>query len=427
MLALSYIRDNPDLVREGARLKGEGAPVDEVLRLDRDHRSALAQVETLRAELGQRSAELGRRARENPPAAGEERSELAELKRRIGELDAQRREVWEELQRLLLVIPNLPHPSVPFGVGDEDNQVVRTWGEPPEFDFEPLTHYDLGERLGIFDFERAVKVAGSRFALLKGSGARLERALTWLMLDLATGDHGYEEVAPPYMVSRDCMVGTANLPKFEEEAFHVAEGDRFLIPTAEVPVTNLYREEVLDADRLPIRHVAWTPCWRSEAGAPGKDTRGYIRLHQFSKVELVKFVRPEDSLEELESLVRDAESVLQRLGIHYRVRLMCSGDMGFAQWKKYDIDAFAPGLGRYLEVSSCSAFGDFQARRANIRFKSPGGKPEFVHTLNGSALALPRTFDCLVETYQTKGGGIRVPDALRGYLGDLEEIGPPEY
>ena len=427
MLALNFVREHPDMVREGARRKGEEAPVDDLLRLDRDHRAALAQVEALRAEMGRRSAEVGRTARENPAAAAAVQGELAELKRRTAELDTRRRELWDELQRLLLLVPNVPHESVPDGVGDEDNQVVRTWGEPPRFDFEPQTHYDLGERLGIFDFERAVKIAGSRFALLKGPGPRLERALASLMLDLATREHGYEEVSPPYMVSRDCMVGTANLPKFEEDAFHVLEGDRFLIPTAEVPVTNLYREEVLDADRLPIRHVAWTPCWRSEAGAPGKDTRGYIRLHQFSKVELVKFVQPEDSLEELESLVRDAESVLQALGIHYRVRLMCSGDMGFAQWKKYDIDAYAPGLGRYLEVSSCSAFGDFQARRANIRFKRPGGKPEFVHTLNGSALALPRTFDCLVETYQTRGGGIRVPEALRGYLGDLEEIGPPEY
>jgi seryl-tRNA synthetase len=299
---------------------------------------------------------------------------------------------------------------------------VRTWGEPPQFGFEPKPHYDLGERLGIFDFERAVKIAGSRFALVKGDGARLERALTTMMLDMATGEHGYQEVSPPYLVNRSCMVGTANLPKFEQDAFHVVEGDRFLIPTGEVPLTNLYRDEILDGDQLPIRHVAWTPCWRSEAGAPGRDTRGYIRLHQFSKVELVKFVSPESSLEELESLVGDAEAVLQALGLHYRVRLMCSGDMGFAQWKKYDIDAWAPGMARYLEVSSCSVFGDFQARRAGIRFRAGGGRPEFVHTLNGSALALPRTFDCVLETYQTERGTITIPEVLRPYLVGLAEI-----
>ena len=426
MLGLQFIRQHPDLVREGARRKGEAAPVDEILALDREHRNLVGEEEALRAELRSSSTRF-QQLEQTGDARERLRAELAELKLRVQGLGQRRKEMEEALQNLLLVVPNPPHESVPDGVSDEDNQVVRTWGDPPEFDFEPQTHYALGEQLQIFDFERAVKIAGSRFAVLRGAGARLERALTALMLDLATQEHRYQEVAPPYMVSRDCMVGTANLPKFEEDAFHVLEGDRFLIPTAEVPVTNLYRDEILDADQLPIRHVAWTPCWRSEAGAPGRDTRGYIRLHQFSKVELVKFVRPEGSLEELESLVADAESVLQALGLHYRVRLMCSGDMGFAQWKKYDIDAWAPGMGRYLEVSSCSVFGDFQARRANIRFKRPGGKPEFVHTLNGSALALPRTLDCLLETYQTKGGGIRVPEALRGYLGDLEEIGPPEY
>jgi seryl-tRNA synthetase len=327
-----------------------------------------------------------------------------------------------QLEQQLLLVPNLPHVSVPDGASDEENVVVRSWGEPPRFDFIPRTHYDLGEALGIFDFERAVKIAGSRFAVLRGAGARLERALSWLMLDLATKEHGYTEVSPPYLVSRDCMIGTGNLPKFEEDAFHVVEGDRFLIPTAEVPVTNLYRDEILAAEQLPIRHVAFTPCWRSEAGAPGKDTRGYLRLHQFSKVELVKFVRPEGSLEELESLVADAESVLQALGLPYRVRLMCAGDMGFAQWKKYDLDAWAPGLGRFLEVSSCSVFGDFQARRAGIRFRAGQAKPEFVHTLNGSALALPRTFDCLLETYQTERGTVELPKVLWPYLGGLTEI-----
>jgi seryl-tRNA synthetase len=421
VLGLQFIRQNPDLVREGARRKGETAPVDEILALDREHRNLVSEEETLRAEL--KSSSTGfQRLGQTGDARELLRGELAELKLRVQALGQRRKELEDALQKLLLVVPNPPHDSVPDGVSDEDNLVVRTWGDPPEFDFEPQTHYALGEQLGIFDFERAVKIAGSRFAVLRGAGARLERALTSLMLDLATLEHGYQEVAPPYLVSRDCMVGTANLPKFEEDAFHVLEGDRFLIPTAEVPVTNLYREEILDADRLPIRHVAWTPCWRSEAGAPGRDTRGYVRLHQFSKVELVKFVRPEGSLEELELLVRDAESVLQALGLHYRVRLMCSGDMGFAQWKKYDIDAWAPGMGRYLEVSSCSVFGDFQARRAGIRFRAGGGRPEFVHTLNGSALALPRTFDCLLESYQTSRGTVVVPERLRGYMGGVSEL-----
>jgi seryl-tRNA synthetase len=416
MLALNFIRENPELVRDGARRKGEPAPVDEILELDREHRRLLGEEEAARGEMNARSAT--RDSRESARA----RAELGRLKVTIQELQQRRKLVQVQLEQQLLLVPNLPHDSVPDGASDEENVVVRSWGEPPRFDFIPRTHYELGEALGIFDFERAVKIAGSRFAVLRGAGARLERALSWLMLDLATKEHGYTEVSPPYLVSRDCMIGTGNLPKFEEDAFHVVEGDRFLIPTAEVPVTNLYRDEILAAEQLPIRHVAFTPCWRSEAGAPGKDTRGYLRLHQFSKVELVKFVRPEGSLEELESLVADAESVLQALGLHYRVRLMCAGDMGFAQWKKYDLDAWAPGLGRFLEVSSCSVFGDFQARRAGIRFRAGQAKPEFVHTLNGSALALPRTFDCLLETYQTERGTVELPKVLWPYLGGLTEI-----
>jgi seryl-tRNA synthetase len=417
MLALSFIRENAELVRQGAVRKGEPAPIDEILELDQRHRELQGEEEAARAEMNTRSAHL---SGDQLEAA---RADLGRLKGRIQQLGEQRRALQEQLDQLLLLVPNLPHESVPDGTSDDDNLVVRTWGDVPKFDFQPKTHYELGEALGIFDFERAVKVAGSRFALLKGEGVRLERALALLMLDIATREHGYTEVSPPFMVNRDCMVGTGNLPKFEEDAFHVVEGDRFLIPTAEVPVTNLYRDEILSADELPIRHVAWTPCWRSEAGAPGKDTKGYIRLHQFSKVELVKFVVPESSLQELETLVTDAESVLQALGIHYRVRLMCAGDMGFAQWKKYDIDAWAPGMQRFLEVSSCSVFSDFQARRAGIRFRSGQSRPEFVHTLNGSALALPRTFDCLLETYQTERGSVRIPERLRPYLGELAEIG----
>ncbi|MGB6770659.1 MAG: serine--tRNA ligase [Candidatus Dormiibacterota bacterium] len=417
MLALSFIRENPELVRQGALRKGEPAPIAEILDLDQRHRELLGKEEAARAEMNTRSADL------RGDQLQSVRADLGRLKGRIQQLGEQRRALQEQLDQLLLLVPNLPHESVPNGSTDDDNLVVRTWGEPPTFDFLPKPHYELGEALGIFDFERAVKVAGTRFALLRGDGARLERALALLMLDIATGEHGYTEVSPPFIVNRDCMVGTGNLPKFEEDAFHVVEGDRFLIPTAEVPVTNLYRDEILSADQLPIRHVAWTPCWRSEAGAPGKDTKGYIRLHQFSKVELVKFVLPESSLQELEMLVADAESVLQALGIHYRVRLMCAGDMGFAQWKKYDIDAWAPGMKRFLEVSSCSVFSDFQARRAGIRFRAGQSRPEFVHTLNGSALALPRTLDCLLETYQTERGSVRIPERLRPYFGELSEIG----
>jgi seryl-tRNA synthetase len=416
MLALNFIRENPDLVRQGALRKGEPAPIDEILELDQEHRQLLGEEEAARGEMNARSANLA------PSQLESVRAELGQLKGRIQKLQEDRRALQDQLSELLLLVPNPPHESVPEGSSDEDNVVVRTWGEPPKFAFLPKPHYELGEALGIFDFERAVKISGSRFALLRGAGAQLERGLAQLMLDMATRDHGYTEVSPPYLVNRDCMVGTGNLPKFEDDAFHVVEGDRFLIPTAEVPVTNLYRDEILPADQLPIRLVAWTPCWRSEAGAPGKDTRGYIRLHQFSKVELVKFVRPETSLDELDGLVADAESVLQALGLHYRVRLMCAGDMGFAQWKKYDIDAWAPGMNRFLEVSSCSAFGDFQARRARIRFRSGQGRPEFLHTLNGSALALPRTLDCLLETYQTERGTVAIPEVLSPYLGRLTEI-----
>jgi seryl-tRNA synthetase len=417
MLGLNFIRENPELVRQGALRKGEPAPIDEILTLDQQHRQLLGEEESARGEMNSRSANLG------PGQVESLRAELSQLKGRIQRLQEERRLIQEQLSELLLLVPNLPHESVPLGTTDDDNLVVRTFGEPPRFDFQPKPHYELGNALGIFDFERAVKIAGSRFAVLKGEGARLERGLAQLMLDIATREHGYTEISPPYLVSRECMVGTGNLPKFEVDAFHVVEGDRFLIPTAEVPVTNLYRDEILPGDQLPIRHVAWTPCWRSEAGAPGKDTKGYIRLHQFTKVELVKFVRPESSLDELEGLVADAESVLQALGLHYRVRLMCAGDMGFAQWKKYDIDAWAPGMNRFLEVSSCSVFGDFQARRASIRFRPAQGKPEFVHTINGSALALPRTFDCVLESYQTERGSVRIPERLQPYLGGLSEIG----
>ncbi len=418
MIALQRIREEPELIREGGRLKGEPAPVDEILDLDGHARSLRGEMETRRAEQNRESKEI----RGKP--TDEQRERLAGFKRRIQDDEEALGELEARIHALLLEVPNPPHPSVPVGTSDADNVTVRTWGEPGRYDFDPLPHYELGDRLGIFDFERAAKISGARFAVLRGEGARLQRALITYMLDMATTRHGYSEVAPPYLVRRDCMIGTGNLPKFEDDAFH-ADGDLFLIPTAEVPVTNLYREEILDGDLLPIRHVAYTPCWRREAGAAGKDTRGYIRLHQFDKVELVKFVTPETSLDELEGLVADAEAVLQGLGIHYRVLLMCTGDMGFAQWKKYDLEAWCPGMGRWLEVSSCSVFADFQARRADIRYRpGPQARPRFVHTINGSALAVPRTFDAVLETHQLADGSVVVPEALRGYMGGQERIAP---
>ncbi|MEA2618727.1 MAG: seryl-tRNA synthetase [Chloroflexota bacterium] len=418
MIALQRIRDDPELIREGARLKGEPAPVDEILELDEQARALRAEMEALRAGQNRESKAIRGRPTD------EQRDRLGGVKRRIQEAEETLGSLEARIQELLLVVPNPPHPSVPVGTSDADNVTVRTWGEPAEFSFTPKPHFDLGDRLGIFDFERAAKISGARFAVLRGEGARLQRALATYMLDMATTRNGYSEVAPPYLVRREAMVGTGNLPKFEDDAFHT-DGDMFLIPTAEVPVTNLYREEILDGEQLPIRHVAFTPCWRREAGAAGKDTRGYIRLHQFDKVELVKFVEPESSLDELEGLVADAESVLQGLGLHYRVLLMCTGDMGFAQWKKYDLEAWCPGMERWLEVSSCSVFGDFQARRADIRYRPAAqARPRFVHTLNGSALAVPRTFDAVLETYQQADGSVVVPEVLRGSMGGQERLSP---
>src|SRR2546425_6384363 len=345
------------------------------------------------------------------------RDEIKALEQKVAPIDTR-------LNALLLEVPNPPDASVPEGKDATGNVTVRTWGidgrKPPTFKMRP--RYELAERLGIIDFERAVKVTGSRFVFLKGAGARLERALLNFMMDLHIRDHGYTEVLPPQLVNRASMTGAGQLPKFEEDAFRVEKRDFFLIPTGEVPVTNLYRDEILDGKALPVKHVAWSTNFRSEAGAAGKDTRGYIRLHQFNKVELVKFVEPSTSMAELESLVKDAESVLQQLEIPYRVVLMCTGDMGFAQWKKYDLEAYCPGEERYLEVSSCSNFGDFQARRANIRYRDKGGKPQFVHTLNGSGLALPRTLAAIPAHYPQEDGTVRVPTALRTYMGGLDVI-----
>jgi seryl-tRNA synthetase len=417
VIALQRLRENPDVFREGARLKGEEAPIDEILALDESARRLRTEVEGLRAEQKRASSAI-RGAPDD-----EQRAALAQLKLRVQAGDAQLTDLDSRIDDLLLYVPNPPHESVPHGADETGNVVVRSWGDQAQFDFEPRSHYDLGETLGLFDFERAVKVSGSRFAVLRNDGARLQRALGSLFLDIATREHGYSEVAPPYLVRRDSMVGAAQLPKFEDQAYKTDDG-LFLIPTAEVPVTNLYRDEIIDGSLLPIAHAALTPCWRREAGAAGKDTRGYIRMHQFDKVEMVRFTTPERSLDELELLTGHAEAILQRLGIAYRVLLMCTGDMGFAQSKKYDLEAWAPGMKRWLEVSSCSVFNDFQARRAGIRYRPVAGeRPQFVHTLNGSGLAVPRTLDAVLETYQQADGTVLIPQALRPYMHGQERIG----
>jgi seryl-tRNA synthetase len=417
VIPLARLREDPDAIREGARLKGEEAPIDQILELDAQARRLRTEVETLRAE--QKRASSGIRG---APAA-EQRTALGELKQRIHAGETELAVLEGRVDDLLLYVPNPPHESVPHGKDDADNVVVRTWGDPAQFDFDPRTHYEIGEALGIFDFERAAKISGARFAVLRGDGARLQRALSTFFLDVATTEHGYTEIAPPYLVRRSAMVGAGQLPKFEDDAYKT-DDDLFLIPTAEVPVTNLYRDEILDGALLPIAHVAFTPCWRREAGAAGKDTRGYIRMHQFDKVEMVRFTTPERSLEELELLTGHAEAVLQRLGLAYRVLLMCSGDMGFAQWKKYDIETWVPGMQRWLEVSSCSTFGDFQARRAQIRYRAaPGERPQYVHTLNGSGLPAGRILDAVLETFQQADGSVLLPSVLQPYMGGTQQLG----
>jgi seryl-tRNA synthetase len=418
MLPLELIRRDPDRVRKAAELKGEEAPIDDILKLDEVWREHLHKAETIKEEQNKLSREF---AKTKDEALKVKLREMADVAR--AEM-AQAESVKRELDDLLLRVPNLFHESVPIGNSEADNVVAREWGTKPDLGFAPRTHYDLGETLGIMDFEHAARVTGSRFAFLLGDGARLERALVQFMLDVHTREHGYTEVWAPMLVNSASMVGTANLPKFADMAFKVEDSDLWLIPTAEVPVTNFHREEILDGDRLPLKYVAYAPSWRTEAGAAGKDTRGFIRMHQFSKVELVKVTSAETSMKEFEALVADAEDILQRLGLQYQVLSMCTGDMGFAQYKKYDLEAWCPGLDRYLEVSSCSVFNDFQAMRANIRYRpAKGAPPKFAHTINGSGLALPRTIDAIMETYQRSDGVIAVPEVLKPYMGGVELIG----
>ena len=421
MLDLAFVRDNLPLIEQAMRQRGLDSSdiVGRFGELDARRRKAITEAENLKAKRNRASEQIAQ-LKKNKQDAAALIEETKTLREQIQEHEKAAEQLDAELRGLLVGIPNLPHTSVPVGSTAEDNKEIRRWGEPPKFDFAPKPHWELGEALGILDLERAAKLTGARFAVYWDLGAKLERALANFMLDLHTREHGYTEVLPPYMVNAESMYGTGQLPKFEADLFKVPHGDKnlYLIPTAEVPVTNLFRDEVLDAARLPISLTAYTPCFRSEAGSYGKDVRGIIRQHQFQKVELVKFARPEQSYDELEKLTNNAETVLQKLGLHYRVMALCTGDMGFSSAKTYDIEVWLPGQQLFREISSCSNFEAYQARRANIRYKPEGkGKTEFVHTLNGSGLAIGRTWVAIVENYQQADGTVIVPEALRPYLG----------
>ncbi len=422
MLDIKLIREQPDLVRAGLRRRGDDpAQVDAILAVDERRRSLIKEVEVLKAERNAVSKEISKLR-----DATEREAKISAMRAvgdRIAELDQQANAAEAEFQRLLLWLPNLPHADVPDGSTEHDNVVVRVEGQPRQFDFTPKPHWELGEALGIIDFERGVKLSGSRFFVLKGAGSRLQRALITWMLDLHTQQHGYSEITPPYVVKEDVLVGTGNLPRFGENLFRIEGADLTLIPTAEVPVTNLYRDEILEASDLPIFHVAYTPCWRNEQMSAGRDVRGIKRVYQFDKVEMVKFVTPETSYAELLTLVDNAEDVCKALKIPYRILKLCTADLGTATMK-YDLEMWAPGVEEWLEVSSCSNFEAYQSRRANLRYRpSPGAKPEFLHTLNGSGLALPRVMIAIMENYQQPDGTIVVPEVLRPYMGGVEVIG----
>jgi len=423
VLSLQVIRENPGEVAEGLARKGvDPAEVEAILLEDRCHRELLREAEALKAERNARSKEIGRLKKAGGDTA-EVQAEVRALGDRIAALDREAAEREAALRDRLLRLPNLPHPSVPQGPDETGNAVVKVWGEPPRFSFPPRPHDELGVALGILDFERAAKISGARFVVYRGAGALLERALIAFMLDLHTSRHGYTEVIPPYLVKAEALYGTGNLPKFEADLFKVDGGDFYLIPTAEVPVTNLHRDEILEEEVLPLSYCAFTPCFRSEAGSHGKDVKGMIRQHQFHKVELVKFVHPDRSYDELERLTGDAEAVLEALGLHYRRVLLCTGDMSFSSAKTYDLEVWLPSQGRFREISSCSNFEDFQARRANIRFRPRGGgKPRLVHTLNGSGLAVGRTVVAILEQGQREDGSVAIPAALRPYCGGRDTL-----
>ncbi|MDQ7092444.1 serine--tRNA ligase [Desulfosporosinus sp. PR] len=421
MLDLKFVRGNPDLVKEALRKRHIDISLDHFLQQEEERRRLLFEIETLKARRNIVSEEVGRLKKKGEDAEALV-LEMREVGQTVKNLEQQSSEIVQEMEKVLYEIPNIPHASVPVGLDENANIQVRAWGTPPTFDFQPKAHYELGEKLDIFDFVRAGKVTGTRFTFYKGLGAKLERSLISFMLDHHT-NKGYNEILPPYMVNRTSMFGTGQLPKFEDDAFKVMGTDYFLIPTAEVPVTNLYRDEILDSQQLPIRHCAYSACFRSEAGSAGRDTRGLIRQHQFNKVELVKFSLPENSYEELELLTQDAENILQELELPYRVMTLSTGDLGFSSAKTYDLEVWLPSFNTYREISSCSNFEDFQARRANIRFRrGPKEKPEYVHTLNGSGLAIGRTVAAIMENYQDSNGRIRVPKALQPYMG-VEYIG----
>ncbi len=440
MLDLSFVRDNLSLVEGKLRLRGMDPA--EVLAdfgaLDAERRSDITILETAKQRRNELSPKIGvlKQAERAGRLSAAQQKELADLtgavaheKSVIEQFEQRVRQTEEKFHAVLKGVPNLPHDSVPVGKGPEDNVEARRWGTPPKFDFTPKPHWELGEKLGVLDLERGAKLAGARFTVYWDLGAKLERALANFMLDLHTGEHGYTEVLPPYLVNSESMYGTGQLPKFAADSFRVPHGDKdlWLIPTAEVPVTNLYRDETLPAARLPVSLTAYTPCFRSEAGSYGKDVRGIIRQHQFQKVELVKFAHPEHSYDELEKLTHNAETVLQKLGLHYRVVTLCTADMGFSSAKTYDIEVWLPGQGLFREISSCSNFESFQARRANIRFRPEGkGKTEFVHTLNGSGLAVGRTWVAIVENYQQADGSVVIPEALRPYIG-TDRITPKKF
>jgi seryl-tRNA synthetase len=425
VLDIKLIRENPDLVKKALRDRGEKAPLEEILRLDQQRRKLMAETEALQAEHNRQSKEIGRlMASGLHPGAGQLRVKLSQVSQRIEELEKEIEKGDALLHDLMLGLPNLPHPSVPVGHDEKDSPIIRSWGEPREFSFQPVAHWDLGPRLGIIDFERGTKLSGTRFYILRGAGSLLQRSLINFMLDLHTREHGYKEIYPPFMVRGYCMVGSGNLPKFGDNLYHDAEEDFWFVPTAEVPLTNLHRDEILEPGSLPIHYVAYTACFRREKMAAGRDTRGLKRGHQFDKVELYKFTVPESSDNELQKMVRDAEDVCQRLEIPYRIRQLCTGELGFASRESYDIEMWAPGMREWLEVSSCSNCGDFQARRASIRYRSAAGaRPQFLHTLNGSGLALPRVLIALLENHQQPDGSVAVPTVLRPYMGGMAAIG----
>ncbi|MGC8793634.1 MAG: serine--tRNA ligase [Bryobacteraceae bacterium] len=415
MYDLAFFRSNLEWITQRLATRGYRLDVEQFRELDARRRAALSESERLKAWRNAESAEIGR-LRKQGVDTSERQQKVREAGEKIAALDREAEELDEQFRRLLASVPNLPHESTPVGHGSEDNVEVRRWGQPRQFDFTPRPHWDLGPELGILDLERAAKITGARFAVYWDLGAKLERALINFMLDVHTREHGYTEVLPPFLINSASLFGTGQLPKFAEDLFKCEGYDFWLAPTAEVPVTNLFRNETLEADRLPIKLAAYTPCFRSEAGSYGRDVRGIIRQHQFQKVELVKFAHPERSYDELESLTRDAEDILQRLGLPYRTVVLCTGDLGFSAAKTYDIEVWMPGLNEYKEISSCSNFEAFQARRAGIRMKSGKGRSEYVHTLNGSGLAVGRTWVAVVENYQQADGSVVIPQALRPYL-----------